>query len=185
MAENFSGVYSYSKGLNKASATMYLTHFSSDSAFLIIQSVSGMPDFLTSEVKGFVRIDQQHGTFYQKDSCSILLEWKGNACILTEHQSCDFDFSYNGIYKKTLSKVSKTSAYLPSFADKLAVVISDSAKAYAIPHASGNFILSIAKDKQLTLLDEYNNFYLIELSAKKKEFLWIPKHQVKLLKQKR
>ncbi|MBK8685043.1 MAG: hypothetical protein IPN26_08600 [Bacteroidetes bacterium] len=43
---NFTGIYGYNKGINKAFATAYIYHFQEDSAFFYIHGVSGMPDFL-------------------------------------------------------------------------------------------------------------------------------------------
>ena len=44
-AGNYTGMYSFNKGMNKASGTLYITQFSSDSAFFMLEAVSGDPDF--------------------------------------------------------------------------------------------------------------------------------------------
>jgi len=168
--------------MNKASATMYLTHFSEDSAFFMLQAVSGMPDFFTTELKGFIRIENSTGIYTSKDSCKIKFIFTSASCEMTENGACTYDFSTDGKYKKTATKLKKGVSLLPAFSDKSGTITIDSITCYSIPHYSSPSGCSLMKNVLVTITDEFNGFYLIEIKSKKNEFLWVPKKNIQLAK---
>ena len=181
-AIDYSGIYSYNKGMNKASATIYITQFSGDSAFFMVQAMSGMPDFFTTELKGFIRIENGNGLYNYKDSCKIEFTFTSSSCAMTENGNCRHDFSTDGKYKKTATKIKKGVSLLPAFSDKSGTVTKDSISCYSIPHYSSPSGCSLQKDQGVTITDEFNGFYLIEIKSKKNEFLWVPKKNIQLAK---
>lgn len=182
-AAKYTGIYSYNKGMNKASSTMYISEFTSDSAFFMLQAMSGAPDFYTTEIKGFISIENEHGTYKGKDSCSIDFTFNPVSCTLVEH-NCKYDFSTEGKYKKTSSQLKKGFLLMPAFSDKHGIIKADSTYCYSIPHQTLNDIKLLMKNDAVNITDEFNGFYLIELKNKKNEFLWVLKKNVQLLKNK-
>ena len=183
-AVNYTGVYSYSKGLNKANGLLYITQFNADSAFYMLQVVSGSPDYLTTELKGFLQIDHNKGSYYGKDSCLMEFLFESSVCTVNEVSHCHHEYSAHAKYKKTNSKIKKGVSFLPAFADKSGRVLSDSVFCYSIPHASGLCNFKVAKDEIVSITDECRGYYLIDMPSKKNDFIWIPKRQIKLIKNK-
>ena len=181
-ATDYSGIYSYNKGMNKAGATLYLSHFSEDSAFFLIQAMSGMPDFFTTEIKGFIRIDNGLGIYQPKDSCRIEFIFTTSSCTISENGYCKNEFGTDGKYKKTATKVKKGIGLLPGFSDKSGTITQDSTSCYSIPHYSSPSACSLLNNESVTITDEFNGFYLIEIKSKKNEFLWVPKKNIQLAK---
>jgi hypothetical protein len=181
-AFNYSGIYSYNKGLNKESGTIYIFHYTSDSAFFMLQAVSGMPDFNTTELKGFISVDSNKGIYTGKDSAEIEFAFTNSSCTLLENSFCSYTFSTRGKYKKTSAKLSRGNSLMPSIADKSGVVKKDSTICYAIPKqtSSPSYILLHQETVQIT--DEFNGFYLVEVKKKKNEFLWVPKKSIQVRK---
>lgn len=184
VATDYSGVYGYSKGLNKASGTMYLSQINSDSAFFIIQSMSGMPDFFTLELKGFLHFAHDSATYQQHDSCQIRFEFKTSTCLVVETTTCHSDFSASGRYKKIHSAVKKGSSFLPGIIQRTGFIVNDSTRCFQAPHRAASGTLLLNKQQQVEIIDEYNGYYLIELKSKKNEFLWVPKKNISLPKKK-
>ena len=54
MAQVKGGVYTYSKGLNKAQSHAYIVPVSPDSVFIYIHSVGPAPEFNTDVVRGWL-----------------------------------------------------------------------------------------------------------------------------------
>lgn len=181
-SNNFSGSYAYNKGMNKASGNFYLNHFKEDSAFFMLQTVSGMPDFFTTELKGFIKIENMIGTFVTKDSCMLHFNFTNSSATLTDNVNCKFDFSPAGKYKKTTPILKKGSGFLPAFADKNGLVVSDSIKCYSIPSSSGKVEYVLYKNEKVQISDDFSGFYMIEIKSKKNLFLWVSKKSIQLLK---
>lgn len=169
--------------MNKASATLYITEFNNDSAFIMLQAMSGAPDFFTTEIKGFISIEQEHGLYKGKDSSSIEFLFNAVSCTLVEH-NCKYDFSTQGKYKKTSQQLKKGFLFMPAYSDKHGIIKNDSTICYSIPHQTTNDAAFLNKNADVTITDEFNGYYLIELKNKKNEFLWVLKKNVQLLKTK-
>jgi hypothetical protein len=183
-AVNYSGIYTYSKGMNKASGTIYLSHFNEDSVFFILQSVSGMPDFNTTEIKGFFTLENGSGSYFAKDSGIIQFDFNKNACILQENEYCKYNFSTNGKYIRTSTKLKKGNSLLPAFADKNGIVKTDSIYCFSVPNIGGITQTLVRKNQKIQITDEYDGFYMIEIQNKKNEFLWLSKKNIQLIKNK-
>ncbi len=183
-AVSYTGIYSYNKGVNKANGTLYVTHFKEDSAFFMVQTVSGMPDFFTTEIKGFMQIENNMGLYIAKDSCKIEFTFTTVSCSLNENIECKFDFSTNGKYKKTSPKLKKGSSMMPLFVDKKGTVKTDTVYCLSAPNASSATQCLLQKNDEVQITDEFNGYYLIELKNKKNEFLWVWKKNIQLIKTK-
>ena len=181
---NYSGVYAYNKGMNKASGVIYISHFKEDSAFFMMQAVSGMPDFLTSDIKGFIHIDSNNNIFKLNDTCQIQFAFTSTNCIVKQIGNCPYEYSCDGKYKKNIATAKKTITLLPAFADKKGLVKIDSLRMSTVPHIHGYKNEYLRKNEPINITDEYNGFYLIELKNKKNEFLWVSKKGIQLLKNK-
>ena len=168
--------------MNHESGMIYIFQFKPDSAFFMLQAVSGMPDFNTTELKGFIQIDSNRGNYHGKDSAEIQFVFTNSACLLEENNFCKYNFSTKGKYKKTSNKLLKANMLMPSIGDKSGVVKKDSTCAYLVPvyHTTPSTFLSSQTTVQIT--DEFNGFYLIELKNKKNEFLWVLKKNIQLYK---
>lgn len=176
------GVYSYSKGVNKAGATIYLNHFKDDSAFIYMTAISGAPDFLTTELKCFIRIQGQEARYQSKDSCGIQFYFSPSQVELVQHASCPFEYPTDGKYKKTGPQLKKGSMLMLSYTEKIARVAMDSIWALDAPHSEAKAVIQLKKDMDVTITDEYRGYYLIELKSHKTEFLWVHKKHLVLPK---
>ncbi len=181
-AGNHTGIYSYNKGLNKANATLYLNQFSEDTAFFMLEAVSGMPDFFMTDTKGFVRITDNAGIYRSKDSCGIEFTFTPVACTLRENGSCRYECSTNGKYKKTSAQLKKGTSLLPAISDKNGIISKDSVYGRSAPHRSAPASVSIPKNESVQITDEFNGYYLVEVNNKKKDFLWVHKKNIQVLK---
>jgi hypothetical protein len=152
------GVYSFNKGMNKASGTLYINQFSEDSAFFLLETVSGMPDFIMTDAKGFLRIENNTAFYRRKDTCGIEFLFTTTSCSLTENGSCRFEFSPNGKYKKTSNVVKKCPSLLPAMADKSGIISKDSVYGFVAPHRSAPLTMMINKGEEVQITDEYNGF---------------------------
>ncbi len=181
---NYTGVYQYNKGLNKANAALYVLQFTEDSAFFYLNGISGMPDFFTTEIRGFLKIDGLNGTFTSKDSCQLALEFKNGQVNITQDLNCKLDFPVNGKYKKTSNTAKKNSTFLISYTEKPAILKSDSVHCYEAPSYGSNIIFTVTKNSNIKIIDEYRDFYLIEDKSKASQFLWIPKSSLSAARKK-
>ena len=173
------GVYQYNKGLNKANATLYVLQYKNDSAFFYLNAISGLPDFNTTELKGFLRIDSGKGYYLQKDSCLLSFSLANNMMTVKEDSFCHFEASTSGKYKRSSPIMKKNSTFLLSYTEKTAVLKIDSALCYEAPTFSAKVIYTLPKNAEFKIIDEYQRFFLIELKEKASVFLWITKSSLK------
>lgn len=181
-AIDYSGVYSYNKGINKANGYLYIFHFKPDSMFFYISSVSGAPDYLMSNLKGFASIDSNNAVF-AKNNCIIQFDLDIKKGIsIKQNDTCVFEFPFNGIYKKNNQPLKRNTTWMTEYSEKNGFIKSDSLILYDVPHYSSQNNVSLQKGTTVKVLDEYNGFYLIEINHKKTEFIWAPKKWVQLSK---
>lgn len=181
-AIDYSGVYSYNKGINKANGYLYVFHFKPDSMFFYISTVSGAPDFLMSNLKGFASIDSNNAV-YIKNNCIIQFDLDLKKGIsIKQNDTCIFEFSLNGIYKKNNQALKRNTTWMTEYSEKNALIKSDSLILYNVPHYYGQNNVSLQKGTTVKVLDEFNGFYLLEINHKKTEFIWAPKKWVQLSK---
>ncbi len=181
VAGNHTGIYSYNKGLNKASATLYLNQFSEDTAFFMLEALSGMPDFFMNDAKGFMSVTDNAGVYQRKDSCRIEFTFTPVGCTLNENGHCNYECTTNGKYKKTSAQLKKGNSLLPAISDKNGIIAKDSVQVRSAPHRLAPASIIIAKNERVQITDEFNGYYLIELNNKKKEFLWVYKKNIQVL----
>lgn len=181
-ALDYSGVYSFNKGINKANGYLYVFHFKPDSLFFYLSTVSGAPDFLMSNLKGFASIDSNNAV-YVKNNCIIQFGIDAKKGIsIKQNDTCVFEFSFNGIYKRNNQALKRNTTWMTEYSEKNAVIKLDSLILYNVPHYSSQNNVSLQKGTSVKVLDEYNGFYLIEINHKKTEFIWAPKKWVQLSK---
>jgi hypothetical protein len=175
---NFTGIYAYNKGINKAFATAYIYHFQEDSAFFYIHGVSGMPDFFTADLKGFLRIDSNRGIYTGKDTCNIDLLFSAQQLTIQRDTLCKHEMNTVGKYKKSSNKWVKGPSVLFNYIEKSGQIQVDSCTVFAAPHPNAKIKRTFAKSSTVKIIDEFRLFYLVEHPSAKKEFTWVLKKHV-------
>jgi hypothetical protein len=181
-AGKYTGTYSFNKGLNKANATIYVNHYKDDSAFIYITAVSGMPDFNTLDFRGFIAIYDNVATYTFKNNCSIQFQFLGNNLTITEDSLCHLQCSLAAKYKKTSPVLKKSSVMVSDYVEKQGVIKTDMVEVYKIPLLESELALTLSKETPVKMIDEYKQFYLIELKNKQNEFLWVLKKNIQIIK---
>jgi hypothetical protein len=178
-----SGMYSYSKGTNKACGWLYLTQVNNDSVFFILQAISGSPEFLTSGIHGFIRLEGNAGEARLSDSVSVIhFLFTSTSCTITENEACHFEFCTNGTYRKNNTQIRKGSNYLPAFSERYGVLNTDTASWFTAPHTDAKRRGFISKDESISIHDACNGYYLIETKKVKHEFAWVPRRFIQVKK---
>lgn len=181
-AGKFTGTYSFNKGLNKSNATVYVNHFKDDSAFVYITAVSGMPDFNTLDFRGFITIYENVASYTFKNNCTIQFQFSGNGMTITEDSMCHLQCPIATKYKRTTPALKKSSIMVSEFVEKQGKLKSDSVEIYKIPLMDSEIAYSLSKNTEMKIIDEYKQFYLIEVKNKQNEFLWVLKKNIQLIK---
>lgn len=181
-AGKYTGTYSFNKGLNKANATIYVNHYKDDSAFIYITAVSGMPDFNTLDFRGFITIYDNVASYTFKNNCSIQFQFLGNNLTITEDSLCHLQCSLAAKYKKTSPALKKSSIMVSDYVEKQGVIKTDMVEVYKIPLLESELALTLSKETPVKMIDEYKQFYLIELKNKQNEFLWVLKKNIQIIK---
>ena len=181
-AGKYTGTYSFNKGLNKANATIYVNHYKDDSAFIYITAVSGMPDFNTLDFRGFITIYDNVASYTFKNNCSILFQFLVNNLTITEDSLCHLQCSLAAKYKKTSPALKKSSIMVSDYVEKQGVIKTDMVEVYKIPLLESELALTLSKETPVKMIDEYKQFYLIELKNKQNEFLWVLKKNIQIIK---
>lgn len=184
ISQDYSGVYNCNKGLNKANGYLYIMQFKPDSAFFYLNAISGMPDFLTTDIKGFMRIDSTTAYIKEAESCRLVLKMEKSKCIIQQDSSCKYEFNTSGIYKKTAAIPKRNATMLLNYIEKPAKTTSDTIIAYLAPHSEAKTKSIVCKEGDLKVIDEYKQFLLIEHKKYKQEFLWVYKKNILLPKTK-
>lgn len=180
-AIDYSGIYNYNKGVNKANGTICLFQINMDSAFFYLNNMSGAPDFNLTTIKGFLRIDT-NACFYKKDSCKIQFVYANNILTVSQNNACKYDFSVDGKYKKMNNTLKKPNTWMTEYTEKSGIILADSSLVYMAPHQASKQISMLKKETNVKVIDEMNGFYLIEIPKQKNEFLWTAKKNVLLNK---
>ena len=181
-AGKYTGTYSFNKGLNKANATIYVNHYKDDSAFIYITAVSGMPDFNTLDFRGFITIYDNVASYTFKNNCSIQFQFLVNNLTITEDSLCHLQCSLAAKYKKTSPALKKSSIMVSDYVEKQGVIKTDMVEVYKIPLLESELALTLSKETPVKMIDEYKQFYLIELKNKQNEFLWVLKKNIQIIK---
>lgn len=179
---DFTGVYSFNKGLNKANATLYVFQFKEDSAFIYYSGLSGMPDFNTTSFKGYISIDLNTAIFPESKTCSVNFLFSRNEMKILDSNSCTFEMNPAGKYKKINSNPKKSATMMLDFTEKKGEIKDDTVKAFFAPHQEASVVASFKKGESIKIIDQYKQYYLIEHKSKKNEFTWVLKSQVTILK---
>lgn len=180
-AGKYTGTYSFNKGLNKANATIYVNHYKDDSAFIYITAVSGMPDFNTLDFRGFITIYDNVASYTFKNNCSIQFQFLVNNLTITEDSLCHLQCSLAAKYKKTSPALKKSSIMVSDYVEKQGVIKTDMVEVYKIPLLESELALTLSKETPVKMIDEYKQFYLIELKNKQNEFLWVLKKNIQII----
>ena len=180
-AGKYTGTYSFNKGLNKANATIYVNHYKDDSAFIYITAVSGMPDFNTLDFRGFITIYDNVASYTFKNKCSIQFQFLVNNLTITEDSLCHLQCSLAAKYKKTSPALKKSSIMVSDYVEKQGVIKTDMVEVYKIPLLESELALTLSKETPVKMIDEYKQFYLIELKNKQNEFLWVLKKNIQII----
>ena len=180
-AGKYTGTYSFNKGLNKANATIYVNHYKDDSAFIYITAVSGMPDFNTLDFRGFITIYDNVASYTFKNNCSIQFQFLVNNLTITEDSLCHLQCSLAAKYKKMSPALKKSSIMVSDYVEKQGVIKTDMVEVYKIPLLESELALTLLKETPVKMIDEYKQFYLIELKNKQNEFLWVLKKNIQII----
>lgn len=183
-ALNFNGTYTFSKGVNKSNGTLMFIQFKPDSAFFILHTISGMPDFNTTEIMGFCAINEQTGIFIGKSSQELKFIFTSTSCSISENANCNYACTTVGKYKKIATSIKKGNDFMPAFSDKSGLILDDSVSCYPIPRTELKSKLILHKNMIVSIHDEFNEYYLIETDKLKNEFLWVAKKYIRLKKSK-
>ncbi|MEZ5047532.1 MAG: hypothetical protein R2831_11125 [Chitinophagaceae bacterium] len=179
----YSGTYAYSKGLNKAFATIVCSQFKADSAFVCINAVSGMPDFHTIFWKGFIHQDSSQWLAHTA-SCTYKMSFKKNILSIQLLDSNSAPFTWVGKYVKKNNLEKINSSMLEEMNEQTAICNADSVVALRVPHIEGRVLCMLNKNTKINIVDKYLNYYLVEVPSLKNDYVWIPKKYIKLLKNK-
>lgn len=177
-SQKYNGVYGFNKGINKANGNLLLFHFKPDSAFFFLNAISGMPEFLNADIKGFMSIDSTHGFYQIKEKCSIDLDFSKTTIKIHQDSSCTFEFPFDGTYKKMNTVLKKTSTMMLNFVEKKAVSKLDTLEVYEVPHPLATSKKIKCEATILRVIDEYQQYYLIEHPKYKTEFMWVLKKSI-------
>lgn len=178
---DYTGIYSFNKGINKENGTLFVFQYTQDSVFYYLSCFSGAPDFFLTNIKGFISIDSMKAVI-KKDSCEINFIFKVNQFQLIQSSACNYEHPINGVYKKTSPTLKKTTTWFTEYSERKGQIKSDSTTTYFAPCTSSKKLSSLKKDDNIRVLDDINGFYLIEISNKKNDFLWVQKKNVLLSK---
>jgi len=174
-AQQHTGVYSYSKGLNKPNGTLYVIHFKPDSAFFYLSTLSGSPDFFATDMRGYMSIDSNSGWFRTKDQCRVHFRFTGSKVDITQDSTCRFEYSTEGAYKKTAPTAKRSATMLINYTERVVKPSSDTLLVYTAPHVEAATKKIMCRENDLKIIDEFRSFYLVEHKKYKTEFLWVPK----------
>ena len=173
-AQRLTGVYSFSKGLNKPNGTLYLIHFQPDSAFFYLSSLSGAPDFFSTDIKGFAQIDSNTARF-KRDKCLITMQFGKNVVEISHDTVCGFEYPVAGQFKKTSPVAKRSATMLLNYTERPVKAEGDSLQVYSAPHTMATSRMVLCKAGDLKVVDEFRGFYLIDHRKFKTEFMWVPK----------
>lgn len=173
-AQRLTGVYSFSKGLNKPNGTLYLIHFQPDSAFFYLSTLSGAPDFFSTDLKGFAQIDSNTARF-KRDKCLITMQF-GKTDVEISHDSvCGMEYPVSGRFKKTGPVAKRSATMLLNYTERPVQANGDSLQVYSAPHTVASSRKVLCKAGDIKIVDEFRGFYLIDHRKFKAEFMWVPK----------
>ncbi len=181
-AQKWTGNYSYSKGVNKEQASIYLNHYQNDSAFFYLTYMSGMPDFNTFSIKGFMAIHDDDGSFVKNDSNKLKLILKTGSIKIIGDSLFNAEPGILHTYKKQGNALKKNSTIFIDYIEKQGKTKTDSCVVLSVPIATGPVIMSLQKGKEVKIIDEFGSYYMVEVADKNTEFLWIAKKNLTLLK---
>ena len=180
-AIDYTGIYSFSKGLNKPNGSLCVFQIKPDTVFYYLSNMTGAPDFNLTNMKGFLRIDSSMA-HYRKDSCNVQLEFKQSIISVNQSNGCKSDFTVDGQYKKNGNSLKRPVTWMTEYTEKGGIIQIYSSIVYFAPHAESKQLFSIKKETAVKVLDEVNGFYLIESPKQKNEFHWTQKKNVLLNK---
>lgn len=178
----WAGVYNYTKGVNKPFGILHITPVKPDTVFFMLNTVSGDPDFLSTELKGFLRIDSTEGLFQSKASCKMHFRVNKSMLLIEGDSLCKFDYTPSGKYRRVNDKINKSAALLFSFTERKGIIKKEGCEVFEAPHPEAKLIRTFAADAEIRILDEYNQYFLIEKKEFSKEYLWVLKKNVTLRK---
>lgn len=180
-AIDYTGMYSFNKGVNKANGTLLLFQLKNDSAFFYLNNVSGDPDFNFLNLKGFLKIDSTQLVFMH-DSCNIIFNARNNMIHISQNSKCTFDVLFTEKYKKNIKGIKKSNSWMTEYTEKNGIVNMDSAIVYDAPHLLSKRNGIFKKGTKIKILDEVKGFYLIESPLKQTDFCWTAKKNISLIK---
>ena len=173
-AHRLTGVYSFSKGLNKPNGTLYLIHFLPDSAFFYLSTLSGAPDFFSTDLKGFARIDSNTAQF-KRDKCIVTMQFGKTGAQISHDSLCGFEYPVSGQFKKTAPVAKRGATMLLNYTERPVQADGDSLLVYSAPHTMASSRKVFCKAGDLKIVDEFRGFYLIDHRKFKTEFMWVPR----------
>ena len=141
-----------------------------------------MPDFNTLDFRGFITIYDNVASYTFKNNCSIQFQFLVNNLTITEDSLCHLQCSLAAKYKKMSPALKKSSIMVSDYVEKQGVIKTDMVEVYKIPLLESELALTLSKETPVKMIDEYKQFYLIELKNKQNEFLWVLKKNIQIIK---
>ena len=173
--QDFTGVYSFNKGLNKPNGILYFMQFAPDSAFLYLSTTSGNPDFLSTDIKGMVKIDSSITYIKQAAACRLELTLLKTSIIVKQDTGCQYEYTTAGTYKKTSHVIKRSPTMVINYTEKPARAKQDSLEVFVAPSLQAKSKVILCKENDIKIIDEFNAFFLIEHKKYKTEFMWVQK----------
>lgn len=178
----WAGVYNYTKGVNKPFGIVHITPVKPDTVFFMLNTVSGDPDFLSTELKGFLRIDSSEGMFQGKAACKMHFKVNKSMLLIEGDSLCKFEYTPTGKYRRVNDRINKSAALLFSFTERKGIIKKEGCEVFEAPHPDAKLIRTFAADAEIRILDEFNQYFLVEKKEFSKEYLWVLKKNVTLRK---
>jgi hypothetical protein len=84
--------------------------------------------------------------------------------MITEDSLCHLQCSLAAKYKKVSPTLKKSSIMVSDYVEKQGLIKADMVEVYKIPLLASELALTLSKDTPVKMIDEYKQFYLIELT---------------------
>lgn len=178
----WSGIFTFTKGVNKPFGIVHIIPVKQDTVFFMSNAVSGDPDFLSTELKGFIQVDSVQGIYQGKASCRLRFTVNKSSLLIDGDTMCTFDYTPCGKYRRVDPKINKSAALLFNFTELKGSIKKEGCEGLAAPHPEARIIRTFTAETEIRILDQFNQYFLIEKKETSKEYLWVLKKNVTLRK---
>lgn len=176
MAQVKGGVYTYSKGLNKAQSHAYIVPVSPDSVFIYIHSVGPAPEFNTDVVRGWL-IGEGNKRYLTQGGDSLSIAFTPSTMRIQSTGNFA-NTALAGQYRLLSTQLKQMPAMLFPHASFTAKLAGDTLlPCYSAPSVQAPVQVIPFARIPVTVLDQFGPFYLVEHPKHKRAFLWVRQAQ--------